>query len=472
MSGVTTDNKHYSDIAEKLREKIGTDATYKPEEMPSGIDNVYEAGKNSIVKLHPETTANGKCISVDDVSELPHNVGCQLSSDSLTDFSGVTVTRCGKNLLNPSSIKSILASEAGVKRNGWEFVGLVGTFTLSVGVNWIQQKPLAYKVISADGVFGDWFTLDGREANRKKIITLNEGEKLIVYLYEGETAPNDTLQLEAGEYMTEHEPYNGEIYTPKADGTVEGITSGSPYMNLFTDTDGVNIKVTYHKNTRYKDGKQAEHDRFWNGHQEDGARTNYAYGFYRWKDENFYPNHDIKPTGSISSIFYMSTIVDLTQRLKDCRVVFDTSKATSGTSCFQACYSLTRAPIMDLSSFTGSLGNFYFGCNMLKEAGFKNISESVTFPKTFQNCSSLEHCPVENSVIGSSVDVSACPFDKETIISWVNALSTTTSGQTITFKLSAVNKAFETSEGANDGSTSTEWSKLTGTKPNWGFAYA
>jgi hypothetical protein len=37
--------------------------------------------------------------------------------------------------------------------------------------------------------------------------------------------------------------------------------------------------------------------------------------------------------------------------------------------------------------------------------------------------------------------------------------------------LRAVNKAFETSEGANDGKTSTEWETLIGTKTNWTIAY-
>ena len=41
---VTTDSKHYENMAAKIREKTGTDATYKPSEMPSGVDAVYKAG--------------------------------------------------------------------------------------------------------------------------------------------------------------------------------------------------------------------------------------------------------------------------------------------------------------------------------------------------------------------------------------------------------------------------------------------
>ena len=41
---------------------------------------------------------------------------------------------------------------------------------------------------------------------------------------------------------------------------------------------------------------------------------------------------------------------------------------------------------------------------------------------------------------------------------------------TVTFSQTAVNKAFETNEGANDGSTSTAWRELIATRPNWTFA--
>ena len=51
-------------------------------------------------------------------------------------------------------------------------------------------------------------------------------------------------------------------------------------------------------------------------------------------------------------------------------------------------------------------------------------------------------------------------------------LTDTASGKTITFSKTAVNKAFETSAGANDGSTSAEWLALVGTKPNWTISLA
>ena len=46
MAVVKTDNKHYAAIAEKIRERGGVNTQYKPSEMPSGIDEVYQNGVN------------------------------------------------------------------------------------------------------------------------------------------------------------------------------------------------------------------------------------------------------------------------------------------------------------------------------------------------------------------------------------------------------------------------------------------
>ena len=47
MAFVKTDSRHYENIASKIREKTGTTTQYKPAEMQTGIDEVYEAGKKA-----------------------------------------------------------------------------------------------------------------------------------------------------------------------------------------------------------------------------------------------------------------------------------------------------------------------------------------------------------------------------------------------------------------------------------------
>jgi hypothetical protein len=47
MATVVTDSKHYSNIASTIRDKTGLGTQYKPEEMPGGIEEVFEAGRKA-----------------------------------------------------------------------------------------------------------------------------------------------------------------------------------------------------------------------------------------------------------------------------------------------------------------------------------------------------------------------------------------------------------------------------------------
>lgn len=85
----------------------------------------------------------------------------------------------------------------------------------------------------------------------------------------------------------------------------------------------------------------------------------------------------------------------------------------------------------------------------------------------FIHCAKLKDFTVEGKIGNDNFNMSWSPLSKASIISIINALSDTTTGLTVTLRLSAINKAFETSEGANDGLDSEEWLALTATKPNW-----
>ena len=84
----------------------------------------------------------------------------------------------------------------------------------------------------------------------------------------------------------------------------------------------------------------------------------------------------------------------------------------------------------------------------------------------FTGATALKNITVEGP-IAYSISFKDCPLSKESILSVFNALSDTITGMTLTLKLLAVNTAFETSEGAADGSTSEEWNTLIATKSNW-----
>ena len=69
--------------------------------------------------------------------------------------------------------------------------------------------------------------------------------------------------------------------------------------------------------------------------------------------------------------------------------------------------------------------------------------------------------------IASSISFAWSPLNRASILSCFSVLSDTATGKTATFKQTAVDTAFETSQGAADGSTSPEWLALVDTKSNW-----
>lgn len=44
MAKIVTDSIHYTNAATKIREKTGGSQTYKPAEIPDGIEEVYSSG--------------------------------------------------------------------------------------------------------------------------------------------------------------------------------------------------------------------------------------------------------------------------------------------------------------------------------------------------------------------------------------------------------------------------------------------
>ena len=219
----------------------------------------------------------------------------------------------------------------------------------------------------------------------------------------------------------------------------------------------------------FEAGKQAEYDRFRDTFQQNGNRTDYGYAFRgdTWTDDIFNPKYDIVPNTYGVQMFHLSSITRLASKLKELGVKLDTSKCNSFLQMFQS------SSIKDIPELDGSNCNslsYTFGSGAKVETIEKLIlTEKLTVvANAFRQASNLKHCIFDGVLAITGLDMKDCTLlDKESIISLVNILSTTTSGLAVTLSLQAVNKAFETSEGANDGSNSTEWQTLVNTKKNW-----
>ena len=95
-------------------------------------------------------------------------------------------------------------------------------------------------------------------------------------------------------------------------------------------------------------------------------------------------------------------------------------------------------------------------------------SENTSFTNMFGNDAALVNVTWEGVIAKSGLSFSkSTKLSKASIISIITALSLATTGLAITLSLASVNKAFETSEGANDGSESTQWRFLSQSKSNW-----
>lgn len=91
------------------------------------------------------------------------------------------------------------------------------------------------------------------------------------------------------------------------------------------------------------------------------------------------------------------------------------------------------------------------------------FSEETTISNPFVNCFELVDLTIEGVIGNSGIDLHwSTKLSKESIESFINALSTTKTGKSITFSQTARNNAF----------TDEEWATLISTKPNWTISLA
>lgn len=221
----------------------------------------------------------------------------------------------------------------------------------------------------------------------------------------------------------------------------------------------------------YEAGKKAQYDAFWDNFQSYGNRKDYKLAFSRegWNDETFKPKYNMRVT-SATQMFEMSRIVNLTKALKDNGVVLDTSKSTNVSNMFYYSQHIKQIPVIDVTNCSSNVIGLFGTCRALETVEkliLKNDGSTV-IDRCFVNANSLRNIIIEGVIGQNGFDVQqSTKLSKASLTSIINALSATTSGLTVTLSKTAVNKAFETSAGAGDGSTSAEWQILIAPKSNW-----
>lgn len=238
-------------------------------------------------------------------------------------------------------------------------------------------------------------------------------------------------------------------------GREQGLTVGEEQgkAEVYTQIEPINAQLENTLNGTDTGGK-SYYDEFWDFYQQNGNRTDYQYGGFAgvgWTDETYKPKYPVKPIYA----YGMYTGCRLTNILD-----IDTSKATSITNLFYVCRFLERVGIISAVSSSDATNVFSY-CAELKTIDKFIVTEQLPYSNAFFNCTSLENLTIEGVIGQDGFDVQwSTKLSNDSIISIINALSTTASGKSVTLSKVAVESAF--------GSTaSEEWISLINTRSNW-----
>lgn len=427
---------------------------------------VYEAGKKAGAgdNMGTAETVTGNPVRLDYMHPTEHEIGVKLSSDTITDFSGVTIKQYGKNLFQSlAALKTqneltftphddgTLAIDGTASATTFYELGRINlvvgqVYRLSGGATGGSSKTYQlylHGTTTGTDVYdqGAGKTFTATDATYRVLVVVYAGALVEELLFK----PMVVLGNNSGEYEPYMEPTQ---YTVNADGTVSGVMSVSPTTTL--SADGVNITATYYVAGDY------QYHRFWDAYQDCGNRQAYDLAFAGacWTPQTFKPKYIIRPGGvSNQYMMFARTTLDVLDES-----VIDTSQCTA----FQMSFYLSslKSITLDVSSLSNCQAAFSQD-GLLETVVMKNVQENCKFPDSFSGCNRLANLTVTGT-IGTTLDVHWSPLSKDSILSVFDALSATCTGQTATFKKTAVEAVF----------TTEEWDALIATKTNWTIALA
>lgn len=240
-------------IAEDLKQKHDS-GYFNGKDGKDGKDADPNLFANAVIG-----SASGEVVRVDDVSPVEHNVKVKVDHDNPTS---VTVTSCGKNLINLLANKSLTKQADGSVANNdasnlkqIEIYLPVGTYHFSYDLKCPVGNNYRFRLHLKNGSYiedykvstGDFVHFEKSVVVDAPIIAWSLHYSTVITYINGVVIKN--FQFEKGEVATDIEEYHGTPYTPNEDGTVEGITSLSPTMTLLTDTEGAVIHCEYNRDT-------------------------------------------------------------------------------------------------------------------------------------------------------------------------------------------------------------------------------
>lgn len=238
----------------------------------------------------------------------------------------------------------------------------------------------------------------------------------------------------------------------------------------------------------YDKGVQDQYDLFWDTYQLKGTRRRYRGAFNNdevngkgrpfWTEETLRPKYSFGDVTNANFMFYqlnlkVNFMEYFSQYCPDFK--FSLVNSTDNTNAF-CLSSFTHLPSIDLRGGGGTKNE-----NCLNNMPYLTEVESVVVDENTATYHILRDCPelVDVTIAGTlgwkdapnqaqrTVSLhKSTKLSKDSIDSVIRALGNYTEGYYVLYlSLEAVNKAFETSIGANNGATSPDWIELCNSRP-------
>lgn len=211
----------------------------------------------------------------------------------------------------------------------------------------------------------------------------------------------------------------------------------------------------------YEAGKKAEYDAFWDAIQNYGSRVYYQMGFAYWNCEYIRPKYKAVATdksGLNQTFMYNNSLKKIEAEYFDfSQKPIATSHGYSNYYTFLSCVALEEIEDIGIHETYSYYATFQ-NCKKLHTIAVLRVTENTLFNDAFLYCYNLVNLTIDGVIGQNYFNVKdSTKLSKASITSIINALSTTTSGLTVTLSQTAVNAAF----------TTDEWNALVATKTNW-----
>lgn len=378
MARKVYDEEKIRAIAEKIRECAGTKETFTTEEMPSGVDKVYNAGVEA-----GKSQGGGK----------PTLYGTYVLKEPINREEDLIDRTIEETFTDKGVYAYFYADETKDYRY--------------LAVNWLH----------IDGWFYDWAVDVGDVSIFKTIDEFGKWGNSVTNIYTGDTI------------YAEYPDIKGRIIV-----FTEPTEVSEDFYNLFTATIDTEIDIFGEGEESgvaegieqgivegIEQGKKAEYDRFWDSIQVYGTRVRYERTFeYTQWDKPLNPKYSLGNANMTANIFANTKVGDnlYTDKL-------DFAKSASLNSAFYSSDAtrLKRIDARSASSGYNGMSTIFSWCQQLKEITEFYPSVNTRFSGAFDRCGELETLNVcsEIAVEGFNVQWST-KLSKSSLISIINAL--------------------------------------------------